>query len=100
MQFNDFIALYLPSLKKTTRKKGKIFYKKSKQIGKALEKEKERVFFLSESMSSMTKKEGSLGGEKPTKRNLVFMKVDQLKPGTKSHTLATKVLSSDTILQK
>ncbi|XP_020576400.1 uncharacterized protein At4g28440-like [Phalaenopsis equestris] len=33
-------------------------------------------------------------------RKPVFVKVDQLKPGTKGHTLAVKVLESKTVLQK
>ncbi|KAI4296795.1 hypothetical protein L6164_036720 [Bauhinia variegata] len=37
---------------------------------------------------------------KPAKRKPVFIKVDQLKPGTNGHTLVAKVLSSDTVLQK
>ncbi|TVU35077.1 hypothetical protein EJB05_16946 [Eragrostis curvula] len=34
------------------------------------------------------------------KRKPVFVKVDQLKPGTTGHTLVAKVLSSNTVLQK
>ncbi|KAJ1285429.1 hypothetical protein BS78_03G279100 [Paspalum vaginatum] len=34
------------------------------------------------------------------KRKPVFVKVDQLKPGTIGHTLVAKVLSSKTVLQK
>lgn len=34
------------------------------------------------------------------KRKPVFVKVDQLKPGTAGHTLVAKVLSSKTVLQK
>ncbi|MBA0691342.1 hypothetical protein Goari_008972, partial [Gossypium aridum] len=34
------------------------------------------------------------------KRKPVFVKVDQLKPGTKGHTLVAKVLSSNMVLQK
>ncbi|KAE8689844.1 integrator complex subunit 9-like protein [Hibiscus syriacus] len=34
------------------------------------------------------------------KRKPVFVKVDQLKPGTNGHTLIAKVLSSNTVLQK
>ncbi|OIW13699.1 hypothetical protein TanjilG_08041 [Lupinus angustifolius] len=37
---------------------------------------------------------------KPAKRKPVFIKVDQLKPGTNGHNLVVKVLSSDTVLQK
>ncbi|KAL2344094.1 hypothetical protein Fmac_005379 [Flemingia macrophylla] len=39
-------------------------------------------------------------GEKPVKRKPLFIKVDQLKPGTNGHTLVAKVLSSNTVLQK
>ena len=34
------------------------------------------------------------------KRKPVFVKVDQLKPGTNGHTLIAKVLSSNMVLQK
>ncbi|XP_059438718.1 uncharacterized protein At4g28440-like [Corylus avellana] len=34
------------------------------------------------------------------KRKPVFVKVDQLKPGTSGHTLIAKVLTSNTVLQK
>nr|CAB3478328.1 unnamed protein product [Digitaria exilis] len=34
------------------------------------------------------------------KRKPVFVKVEQLKPGTTGHTLVAKVLSSNTVLQK
>ncbi|KAI4299420.1 hypothetical protein L6164_032886 [Bauhinia variegata] len=37
---------------------------------------------------------------KPAKRKPVFIKVDQLKPGTNGHTLVANVLSSNTVLQK
>ena len=37
---------------------------------------------------------------KPAKRKPVFIKVDQLKPGTNGHTLVAKVLSSNTVLYK
>ncbi|GMN54451.1 hypothetical protein TIFTF001_023578 [Ficus carica] len=37
---------------------------------------------------------------KPGLRKPVFIKVDQLKPGTSGHTLVAKVLSSNTVLQK
>ncbi|CAL5411280.1 unnamed protein product [Camellia sinensis] len=37
---------------------------------------------------------------KPGMRKPVFVKVDQLKPGTNGHTLIVKVLSSNTVLQK
>ncbi|KAL6992506.1 hypothetical protein U1Q18_010616 [Sarracenia purpurea var. burkii] len=45
---------------------------------------------------------GGGGGSvsKPGMRKPVFVKVDQLKPGTTGHTLTVKVLSSDTVLQK
>ncbi|KAK6946679.1 hypothetical protein RJ641_000152 [Dillenia turbinata] len=37
---------------------------------------------------------------KPGLRKPVFIKVDQLKPGTTGHTLTVKVLSSNTVLQR
>ncbi|KAK8968030.1 hypothetical protein KSP40_PGU006590 [Platanthera guangdongensis] len=37
---------------------------------------------------------------KPAMRKPVFVKVDQLKPGTTGHTLVVKVVSSNTVLQK
>ncbi|PKA59071.1 Uncharacterized protein AXF42_Ash001164 [Apostasia shenzhenica] len=37
---------------------------------------------------------------KPAMRKPVFVKVDQLKPGTGGHTLAVKVIDSKTVLQK
>ncbi|KAL7243704.1 hypothetical protein ACSBR1_016010 [Camellia fascicularis] len=37
---------------------------------------------------------------KPGMRKPVFVKVDQLKPGTNGHTLIVRVLSSNTVLQK
>ncbi|XP_028777478.1 uncharacterized protein At4g28440-like [Neltuma alba] len=40
------------------------------------------------------------GANKPAKRKPVFVKVDQLKPGTNGHTLVVKVLSANTVLQK
>ncbi|KAL5998870.1 hypothetical protein ACLOJK_009818 [Asimina triloba] len=40
------------------------------------------------------------GGTKPAMRKPVFTKVDQLKPGTRSHTLTVKVSSSKTVVQK
>ncbi|KAJ4765549.1 hypothetical protein LUZ62_075924 [Rhynchospora pubera] len=39
-------------------------------------------------------------GERPALRKPVFIKVDQLKPGTSGHTLTVKVVSSKTVLQK
>ncbi|KAA8515222.1 hypothetical protein F0562_018401 [Nyssa sinensis] len=39
------------------------------------------------------------GGSKPGMRKPVFIKVDQLKPGTSGHTLTVKVLISNTVLQ-
>ncbi|KAG0454603.1 hypothetical protein HPP92_023895 [Vanilla planifolia] len=39
-------------------------------------------------------------GAKPAMRKPVFVKVDQLKPGTSGHTLAVKVVDSKTVLQK
>ncbi|MQL93622.1 hypothetical protein Taro_026269 [Colocasia esculenta] len=40
------------------------------------------------------------GGAAPAKRKPVFVKVDQLKPGTSGHTLTVKVVESKTVLQK
>ncbi|XP_078431505.1 uncharacterized protein At4g28440-like [Wolffia australiana] len=40
------------------------------------------------------------GGAAVAKRKPVFVKVDQLKPGTSGHTLTVKVVSSKTVLQK
>ena len=40
------------------------------------------------------------GGAAAQKRKPVFVKVDQLKPGTTGHTLTVKVVSSKTVLQK
>ncbi|PKU60104.1 uncharacterized protein At4g28440 isoform X2 [Dendrobium catenatum] len=37
---------------------------------------------------------------RPAMRKPVFVKVDQLKPGTNGHTLSVKVLESKTVLQK
>ncbi|KAK9150242.1 hypothetical protein Syun_008551 [Stephania yunnanensis] len=39
-------------------------------------------------------------GSKPGMRKPVFVKVDQLKPGTSGHTLVVKVVSATTVLQK
>ncbi|KAJ6979856.1 hypothetical protein NC653_027868 [Populus alba x Populus x berolinensis] len=39
-------------------------------------------------------------GAKPGLRKPVFIKVDQLKPGTGGHTLTVKVLNFNTVLQK
>lgn len=36
----------------------------------------------------------------PAKRKPVFIKVDQLKPGTSGHTLTVKIVSSNTVVQK
>ncbi|XP_028777493.1 uncharacterized protein At4g28440 [Neltuma alba] len=36
----------------------------------------------------------------PVKRKPVFVKVDQLKPGTNGHNLVVKVVSANTVLQK
>lgn len=36
----------------------------------------------------------------PVKRKPVFIKVDQLKPGTSGHTVTVKVVSSKTVIQK
>ncbi|KAL3522324.1 hypothetical protein ACH5RR_015158 [Cinchona calisaya] len=40
------------------------------------------------------------GGAKPGLRKPVFVKVDQLKPGTSGHTLTVKVLESNAVLNK
>ncbi|MQL86176.1 hypothetical protein Taro_018704 [Colocasia esculenta] len=40
------------------------------------------------------------GAAAPAKRQPVFVKVDQLKPGTSGHTLTVKVVSSKMVLQK
>ncbi|XP_078429068.1 uncharacterized protein At4g28440-like [Wolffia australiana] len=40
------------------------------------------------------------GAAPPAKRKPVFVKVDQLKPGTSGHTLTVKVVSSNMVLQK
>ncbi|MQL94565.1 hypothetical protein Taro_027227 [Colocasia esculenta] len=40
------------------------------------------------------------GGAAPAKRKPVFVKVDQLKPGTSGHTLTVKVANSKMVLQK
>ncbi|KAJ8774935.1 hypothetical protein K2173_019939 [Erythroxylum novogranatense] len=37
---------------------------------------------------------------KPTKRKPVFIKVDQLRPGTSGHTLTVRVVNSKMVLQK
>ncbi|XP_021902240.1 uncharacterized protein At4g28440-like isoform X2 [Carica papaya] len=37
---------------------------------------------------------------KPEKRKPIFIKVDQLKPGTNGHTLTVKVVSQNVVLQK
>lgn len=42
----------------------------------------------------------SSASRKPGLRKPVFIKVDQLKPGTNGHTLTVKVISSDMVLQK
>ncbi|PKU65711.1 uncharacterized protein At4g28440 [Dendrobium catenatum] len=41
-----------------------------------------------------------MASSKPSMRKPVFVKVDQLKPGTSGHTLTVKVLESKTVLQK
>lgn len=41
-----------------------------------------------------------MADSKPGMRKPVFVKVDQLKPGTTGHTLTLKVVSSNTVLQK
>ncbi|KAJ6886791.1 hypothetical protein NC651_027216 [Populus alba x Populus x berolinensis] len=43
---------------------------------------------------------GAGAGAKPGLRKPVFIKVDQLKPGTGGHTLTVKVLNFNTVLQK
>ncbi|CAA6671526.1 unnamed protein product [Spirodela intermedia] len=45
------------------------------------------------------KPQGGAAGA-PAKRKPVFVKVDQLKPGTSGHTLTVKVVSSNMVLQK
>lgn len=47
--------------------------------------------------SQQQQEEGSLN--KVEKRKPVFVKVDQLKPGTSGHTLIAKVLTSNTVMQ-
>ncbi|KAJ9563167.1 hypothetical protein OSB04_008327 [Centaurea solstitialis] len=44
--------------------------------------------------------QGGRGGGVVVKRKPVFVKVGELKPGTNGHTLAVKVLSSTTVLDK
>lgn len=43
---------------------------------------------------------GAAAAPKQALRKPVFVKVDQLKPGTSGHTLTVKVVSSNTVLQK
>ncbi|XP_059670625.1 uncharacterized protein At4g28440 [Cornus florida] len=50
--------------------------------------------------TTTTEQKQVAGGSKPGMRKPVFVKVDQLKPGTTGHTLIVKVLSSNTVLQK
>lgn len=50
-------------------------------------------------MASNTKQEGSASSV-PAKRKPVFVKVNDLKPGTKGHNLIVKVVSSTTVLDK
>ncbi|URE31136.1 DNA-binding protein-related [Musa troglodytarum] len=40
------------------------------------------------------------GGAGAAKRKPVFVKVDQLKPGTSGHTLTAKVITSETVVHK
>ncbi|XP_068665511.1 uncharacterized protein At4g28440-like [Aristolochia californica] len=47
-----------------------------------------------------TQPQQQTGTAKPGMRKPVFTKIDQLKPGTTGHTLAVKVVSSKTVLQK
>jgi replication factor A1 len=49
-------------------------------------------------MATSQQQQGS--ASRAEKRKPVFVKVDQLKPGTSGHTLIAKVLTSDTVLQK
>jgi replication factor A1 len=49
------------------------------------------------STSSYVQQEWNMN--KPAKKEPIFTKVDQLKPGTKGHTLIAKVLSSQTVDQ-
>uniref|UniRef100_A0A6M2EBN6 Single-stranded DNA binding protein Ssb-like OB fold domain-containing protein n=1 Tax=Populus davidiana TaxID=266767 RepID=A0A6M2EBN6_9ROSI len=54
-----------------------------------------------EQESSSASASASAGaGAKPGLRKPVFIKVDQLKPGTGGHTLTVKVLNFNTVLQK
>jgi replication factor A1 len=48
--------------------------------------------------TSQQQQQGS--ASRAEKRKPVFVKVDQLKPGTSGHTLIAKVLTSNTVLQK
>ncbi|PKA47274.1 Uncharacterized protein AXF42_Ash017219 [Apostasia shenzhenica] len=47
-----------------------------------------------------TAQQGGGTTAKPAMRKPVFVKVDQLKPGTSGHTLTVKVVNSQTVLQK
>ncbi|XP_047332419.1 uncharacterized protein At4g28440-like [Impatiens glandulifera] len=53
-------------------------------------------------MASPKQEQGGGGSSvsKPAMRKPVFVKVDQLKPGTNGHTLTVKVVSSNTVLNK
>ncbi|KAE8689439.1 integrator complex subunit 9-like protein [Hibiscus syriacus] len=52
-------------------------------------------------MTTGTQKQQEQEQKKPTeKRKPVFVKLDQLNPGTNGHTLIAKVLSSNLVLQK
>ena len=42
----------------------------------------------------------SQGEAAPAKRKPVFVKIDQLKPGTSGHTLTVKVVTANVVLQK
>ncbi|XP_020585282.1 uncharacterized protein At4g28440-like [Phalaenopsis equestris] len=49
---------------------------------------------------STAAQQGRGAAVKPAMRKPVFVKVDQLKPGTSGHTLVVKVVNSITVLQK
>ncbi|ONK79221.1 uncharacterized protein A4U43_C01F4160 [Asparagus officinalis] len=51
-------------------------------------------------MSTQQQQQQQSGSGSTAKRKPVFEKVDELKPGTKGHTLTAKVVSSKTVLQK
>ncbi|EEF50824.1 uncharacterized protein At4g28440 [Ricinus communis] len=51
-------------------------------------------------MATNQQQAAKTNNNKIEKRKPVFVKVDQLKPGTNGHTLIAKVLASDTVLHK